>query len=182
MPLPRRLPVLAAFAATAALTLASAGDAMQAPGKCLSRAEAQAVTVAALPDALASARRLCAARLPADAALNTVQPRIASVYQPAADKAWPGASKAFLGIAKIELPPGTDTSFARPLLKTVVTELVAQKLDPGDCPSVNEFYAALEPLPPANVGLLLVALMALDDRNKAQGRTSSGNPFRICNS
>lgn len=168
-----------ALVLTAALAGVSAQAAQTAATACLTPADAQSVAVAALPDALASARRTCLPHLPATAALSRASSRIAQVYQPAADKAWPKAGRAFMSAVELPLPPGTDPALVRPLLTAAISALVEQEIKPTDCGAIDEFYGALEPLPPENVGKLLIAIMKMDDPAKKLGQRDA-NPFTIC--
>lgn len=146
---------------------------------CLTSTDAQSVAVAALPDALASVRRACLPHLPASSALTRSGARIAQVYQPAADRAWPSAGRAFMAAVELPLPPGTDPQLIRPLMTAAISSLVEQEVKPQDCSAVDDFYSALEPLPPANMGKLLIALMKLDETSKKPGEQTR-NPFKIC--
>lgn len=167
-------------AAAAALALLAHGTAQAAqPGACLTPAEAQAVAIAALPDALSSARRACLPHLSASSALTRSSARIEQVYQPAADKAWPTAGRAFMAAVELPLPPGTDPALVRPLLSAAIGSMVEQQIKPDDCGTVDEFYGALEPLPPENLGKLLIAMMKMDDSSKKPDKPSA-NPFTIC--
>lgn len=171
----------ASLAASLALvSMVAAGTAQAAQSAtCLTPVEAQSIAVAALPDALSSARLACLPHLPATSALTNSSERIAQVYQPAADKAWPGASRAFMASVDIPLPPGADPAFVRPLLITVVTSMIEQGIKPTDCGTVDEFYGALEPLPPENIGKLLIAIMKMDTASEEPGQADA-NPFTIC--
>lgn len=167
-----------AFAKGVALLAMMASGSAQAAA-CLTPNQMQSIAVAALPDALGSARRACLAHLPASAALIRSESRIASVYRPASDQAWPQAAQAFLSTADLPLPPGSDPAFVRPLLTTIITSMVEQEIKPTDCDAVEEFYGALEPLPPQNVGKLLVAILKMDAASKKTDEQSD-NPFTIC--
>lgn len=164
---------------TAALVSVPVQAAQNAAAACLTPAEAQSVAVAALPDALASARRTCLPHLPATAALTRSSARIAQVYQPAADKAWPKAGHAFMSAVELPLPPETDPALVRPLLTAAISAMVEQEIKPTDCSSIDEFYSALEPLPPENIGKLLVAILKMDDSTKKPGARDA-SPFTIC--
>lgn len=158
--------------------LATSGAAAQTAA-CLTPVEAQSVAIAALPDALASARKACLPHLPASSALTRSGTRIAQVYQPAAEKAWPTAGRAFMAAVELPLPPETDPQLIRPLLTAAITSLIEQQIKPADCGTVDEFYSALEPLPPENMGKLLIAIMKMDDASKKPGQVKK-NPFTIC--
>jgi hypothetical protein len=168
-----------AFVLTAALASVSAQAVQTAATACLTPADAQAVAVAALPDALTSARRTCLPHLPASAALSRSSSRIAQIYQPAADKAWPKAGRAFMSAVELPLPPGTDPALVRPLLAAAISAMVEQQIKPADCSAIDEFYGALEPLPPENIGKLMIALLKMDESAKKPGQRDA-NPFKIC--
>ncbi len=163
----------------AALTSIPVQAAQTAATACLTPADAQSVAVAALPDALASARRTCLPHLPATAALSRSTTRIAQIYQPAADKAWPKAGRAFMSAVELPLPPGTDPALVRPLLTAAISAMVEQEIKPADCGAIDEFYGALEPLPPENIGKLMIAILKMDDSDKMPGKRGL-NPFTIC--
>lgn len=176
----RSLPVLHSLSALALMgTLASQTAHAAQAGKCLTPAEAESVAVSALPDALTSAQKVCTPHLPARSALRTASTRITQVYRPAADRAWPQAGRAFLSAFELPLPEGTSPDVVRPLLLATISALVEQEIKPEDCGTIDEFYSALEPLPPENVGKLLVAFLKLGENDKKPGQAKS-NPFTIC--
>lgn len=173
-----RISYLAKGLAITAMLASGTAQAAQSAA-CLTPDQAQSIAVAALPDALSSARKACLPHLATSSALTRSANRITAVYQPAAEKAWPTAAQAFLTTAELPLPPGTDPAFVRPLLTTIITSMIEQEIKPTDCSAVDEFYDALEPLPPENVGKLLIAFMKMDSASKKPGETSA-NPFTIC--
>lgn len=175
----RLMPSLTALAVFGTVASQTAHAAQAA--KCLTPAEAQSVAVSALPDALASAQKACTPHLPARSALRNASTRITQVYRPAADLAWPQAGRAFLSAFELPLPEGTSPDVVRPLLLATISALVEQEIKPEDCGTIDEFYAALEPLPPENVGRLLIAFLKLGDSDKKPGQAKS-NPFTLCES
>jgi hypothetical protein len=171
---------LRAVAALGALGILATQTAAAADtGKCLTSIEAESVAVSALPDALASAQKVCAPHLPAQSALRNASERIAQIYRPAADRAWPRAGRAFLSAMELPLPQGTSPDVVRPLLLATISALVEQEIKPETCGTIDEFYAALEPLPPENVGKLLVAILKAADNGKKPGEARR-NPLTIC--
>lgn len=166
-------------AALAMISALAANTAAAQTAACLTTDQAQSVAVAALPDALTSARRACLPHLPAASALTRSTAKINQVYQPAADRAWPTAGRAFMSAVDLPLPPGTDPQVIRPLLTAAIGAMVEQEIKPKDCNAVDDFYSALEPLPPENMGRLLIALMKLDESSKKPGQNSK-NPFTLC--
>jgi hypothetical protein len=173
----RMMPSLTALAVTATFACQTAHAAQVA--KCLTPAEAESVAVSALPDALSSAQKACAPHLPARSALRNATTRVSQVYRPAADKAWPNAGRAFLSAVELPLPEGTSPDVVRPLLLATISALVEQEIKPEDCGTIDEFYSALEPLPPENVGKLLVAFLKLGESGKKAGQARP-TPFKIC--
>lgn len=167
-------------AALAMMAILATNTAAAQTAACLTTDQAQSVAVAALPDALTSARQACLPHLPAASALTRSSTKINQVYRPAADRAWPTAGRAFMASVDLPLPPGTDPQVIRPLLTAAISALIQQEIKPKDCSAVDEFYGALEPLPPENMGKLLIALMKLDDSTKKPGQDSK-NPFTLCN-
>ncbi len=96
-----------------------------------------------------------------------------------ADRAWPQAGRAFLSAFELPLPEGTSPDVVRPLLIATISALVEQEIKPEDCGTIDEFYSALEPLPPENVGKLLVAFLKLGENDRKPGQAKT-NPFTIC--
>lgn len=84
-----------------------------------------------------------------------------------------------MAAVELPLPPGTDPQLIRPLMTAAISSLVEQEVKPQDCSAVDDFYSALEPLPPENMGKLLIALMKLDETSKKPGEQTR-NPFKIC--
>jgi len=166
-------------AALAMICALAANSAAAQTAACLTSDQAQSVAVAALPEALSSARRACLPHLPAGSALTRSATKISQVYQPAADRAWPTAGRAFMAAVDLPLPPGTDPQLIRPLMTAAISAMIEQEIKPRDCSAVEDFYSALEPLPPENMGKLLIALIKLDETSKKPGETSK-TPFTLC--
>jgi hypothetical protein len=91
---------------------------------------------------------------------------VASKYKPAADKAWPEASKAFAGMMGTKLPAGIDPALFTPIAQAFVVTAIAEKVDAADCPVAEKVFATLEPLPPQNLASLMVTFIQEAGKDK----------------
>ena len=167
--------LLSALIATAALANLGVAQAQTKAGSCLPREQGEAVMVAVIPALVQSAQLKCARALPRSASLYSDTQRLDAVFRPAADAAWPVAKKAIPQLSGVTLPRGLDDSIVRPLFEATITGQIASQIEPEDCPALDQFYAALLPLPPASFGKLLLAFSDLIQRR------DSKLPMRICN-
>ncbi len=171
-----------AFARTvAALTLASlpvSAMAAEAEKPCLEAAEAQALLVFILPGTFTQVSDQCRDALPPTSTLTRVGRTLATRYQPEAEAAWPLARAAF---GKMSDPAmlkllGDDT--LKKLVSAGVASGITKAIKPKDCGTVDQFVAALEPLPARNMAMLVGALMEAGSKMDANGNRNS--PFKIC--
>lgn len=145
---------------------------------CLTREEAKGLAMFILPDATAALRDKCRATLPASAYLN--RPDASERFRPDAERRWPTAKLAF---AKFAGKQG-DTSamdllgdgLVRDILAKTMTAGIARDVKPKSCAGIDRMLAALAPLPPANLEMLLDSffLLGLGNDRKTTSR------FKIC--
>ena len=143
---------------------------------CVSREQAKAIAMFILPDTVDALREKCRPALAADAYLN--RPEASSRFRKNADTHWPQAKEAFGIIAggdAITAMMGDDG--ARKLLTSLITDGIAKDVKPKSCAGVDRMLAALAPLPPANMEMLLDSFFLLGLGNEQSGKASK---FRIC--
>lgn len=143
---------------------------------CLSRAQAKGIAMFILPDTVDALRNKCRAALPTDAYLNRTD--ASDRFRKTANEHWPQAKEAFGIIAggdAITDMIGNDG--ARKLLLSLITDGIAKDVKPKSCAGVDRLLAALAPLPPANMEMLLDSFFLLGLGND-QG--NSVGKFKIC--
>jgi hypothetical protein len=170
-----KLMSLAALAAVPSMAQAQA----QAGAACMTRAEANALFVVALPDVIEGTRAKCASALPAGSFLSSQGPALVSRYRQAGTGNLGLARVAFLKMAGEDKSEEAKILAAMPevalrgLLGTAFSVVVANDIKVADCPNIDRFVAALSPLPPSNVAEVVTGLIAI-----AGGKAD--DPFRLC--
>lgn len=153
----------------AALLLSVMPTTALAQTPCLTPAEAEAITLIALPDIIRETGRVCTALPPSSVIRRGSGPFIAR-YQAEADRAWPAARTA---IAKLSDPNISllllQSDYARPLITSLVAPLIVGRVQPRDCPTIDRIVSSLEPLPPRNVAAIVVATVQHLKAEKARG-------------
>lgn len=140
---------LSAMALVATPTLAQA----QAPSPCLKPAEFAAFSTYALPSAIRGAGLRCDPVLGKDAFLPGKGDRLAARYDAAKSAAWPVAKAAFLKSGIIGDPDASQLfrtmpdSTLQPLVDSMITGMVQQKLPIDRCAAVDRLLDLLSPLP-----------------------------------
>lgn len=164
MRLPASLAALALCAAPVAAQ--AAGGANAAP--CLTSAEFTALSSYALPSIITGVSDRCAATLPADAWLRRNGGELAARYAEARPAAWPGAKAAFLklggGLGNAEatnLLKALPDSSLRPMVDTVISGMVGQRLPTDRCTAVDRLVRLLSPLPPESTAELIALAAGL---------------------
>jgi hypothetical protein len=180
-----RLPFASTCGAIAALALALTPLAAQAATSptCLSADEFTALSSYALPSIITGASERCAASLPADAWLRRNGSQLAARYSQAKPAAWPVAKAAFLkmggGMGNTQatdlLKSLPDTSL-QPMVDTLISGMVSQRLPTDRCTSVDRLVRLLSPLPAVNTAEL-IALAAGLGAKSGQARIGA---FAIC--
>jgi hypothetical protein len=142
---------------------------------CLTRVEAKGIGMFILPDTILAFRDKCRGTLAANAYLN--QPQSAERFRDESERRWPAARAAFnkmAGGGNILKLIGEEAT--RKLLIGSVTEGVTKDMKPKSCAGIDQMLAALAPLPPANLDMLLESFFLLG--LGSDGKAKSG--FRIC--
>ncbi len=163
------LPLAAAF------SLCGATTAQAAVPPCLTPTEFTALTNYAMPSAIRGAMARCTATLPAHAYLRTNGEALARKYDAGKARNWPAAKVAFLRVGAV-LNPEAGALFksmpdeaVQPIVDSMMTGLVGQKLPLERCASLDRLVMLLSPLPAENVGELFglaAGLYAQDGRAK----------------
>lgn len=163
------------LALAAAFALSGATTAQAAVPPCLTPAEFTALTDYAMPSAIRGAAARCSAALPANAYLRTNAEALAHKYDAGKARNWPAAKGAFLRVGAV-LNPEAGALFksmpdaaVQPIVDSMMTGLVGQKLPLDRCASLDRLVTLLSPLPADNVGELFglaAGLYAQDGRAK----------------
>lgn len=160
----------------------AAPQAAQAQVACLTPREVTALSTYALPSAIGGVTRNCAATLPASAWLPQNGAALAQRYSAAKLQAWPEARAAFLKMSTATNPEAAqlfsslpDDSL-QPLADAALSGIVAAKVKPESCPTIDRALALLAPLPAANTAELIALAVGIG--------TKAGEPrlgkFAIC--
>lgn len=153
---------------------------------CLTRREAQDLTIFFVPTLLESAAGACEASLPANAFLRTGAIALADKHRPESELRWPGAKTALdkIGLAGTELSgldkmssPKLDA--AKLVMQGVIRLVLTDTIKPGDCPTIDELARALSPLPAENLGSLVALLLELSSKTDGK-KGGQMRDFRIC--
>lgn len=159
------------------LSLAVPASAAPAQGSCLAPAEAQALLTSFLPDIIRSLADTCRPSLPADAFLVRSGGALADRYAPEARTAWRTGRIAAAKIAgDDDLFRKLDDETARKVFAAGVSGEIAKDVKAKDCATVDRVLYALEPLPPANMSMLIGTLMEAVGRDNKPGK----GKFPIC--
>lgn len=156
---------LSAVALVATPTLAQAADSGPAP--CLKPAEFAALSAYALPSAIRGAGLRCDPVLGKDAFLPGNGTKLAARYDAAKSAAWPVAKAAFLKSGIIGDPDAAQMfrtmpdSTLQPLVDTMITGMVQQKLPTDRCAAVDRLLALLSPLPAQSTGEAIAIAIGL---------------------
>ena len=159
----------------AAMLLAAIPTTALAQTPCLSRTEAEAITLVAFPDIIRETGRVCTA-LPASSLVRRNSGAFIARYEAEADRAWPAARDA---IAKLSDPQIAllllQSDYARPLITPLMALQVVGRIQPTDCPTIDRIVTLLEPLPPRNTAGIVVASVQHLKAEKARGNAALGN-------
>lgn len=152
----------------------------QAQAACLTPAEAESLTLVAMPDVIRETGRVCATRLPANSLVRRTGGPFLAKYTAAADTAWPAARAAIVKLSDPMVDALLQSSYARPLLTSLLVPQLVGRIAPSDCGMLDRLIALLEPLPPRNsAGIVLVALQFLK-AEKAKGATVAVPDLPLC--
>lgn len=154
---------------------ATGGQAVAQTPQCLTREEASGVVLVMLPEAFRAVGTACAQALPPTALLRQASGPFIEKYQAEADTAWPLAKS---GIAKIaggdKASPFLDSDLMRPMLSAILAPLIAKKIKPADCSTIDHIVTQFTPLPPRNLTEVIVSILEIvqaDDEKAGKKKT-----------
>jgi len=168
------------FLAAALLMIPQA--AMAADEVCLTPREFAALSAYALPSVIGGTSRACAAQLPATAFLRHSGDELAARYARSKAAAWPEARAAFLKVSGANDPTARDLLSSIPddtlqqMTDAAFAGIVAGKVKPSSCATIDRVIALLAPLPPENTAELLGLAAGLGSKS---GEAKLGK-FAIC--
>lgn len=147
---------------------------VQNAATCLQPAEMRGLVAYFLPTVLDSTIKTCSAHLHADAFLRTKAPQLVTTLSADKDAAWPMAKAAFIKISGSDKSDSTmekmPEEVLRPFIEAAIATEVAPSIKAKDCKDVDRIAATLEPLPPANLVMLVTEILnvaARGDRKMA---------------
>lgn len=147
---------------------------------CLTSEDAEAVVLVGLPDIIHEAGVICSARLPDTSILRQTSGPFLAKYQAAADQAWPSARAAIVKVTDPAAGLLLDSSYARPLLTSLLIPLVVGRLNPQDCGTLDRLVTGLAPLPPRNTASLVVTALSYAKDEKARGKNVAVPNLPLC--
>lgn len=152
----------------------------QAQRPCVTKEEAEALTLVALPEIIRETGRTCAARLPVDSLVRRTSGPFLTKYDTAADGAWPRA-RAALGKLAIGLADELlQSDFARPILVSLIAPRIVGRVNVEDCGVIDELVTQLAPLPPRNVAGVVVTSLAHLKAQRARGQRVDVPDLPLC--
>lgn len=147
---------------------------------CLSGPEAENIALVALPEILSETGVVCASRLPATSLLRRQDGPFLAKYRAAADLAWPAARGAIVKLSNPAADLLLDSSYARPLLKTLLVPLLVGRIAPGDCGMLDRLVTQLAPLPARNTAGVVVTALQYVNKQKAKGKQVDVPELPLC--
>lgn len=167
----------------AACGLALAATAAQAaestPTACMTDAEMKDLMLALAPAAFDAVRTKCGAALPAGSPLREHSAMMAR-YDAAAKTAWPRGKAAIQKLAPPYASPSEQKIIAAltpELMGAMVAPKIVTAISANGCTQIDQVATLLEPLPPENLGALV--LMAARLGMKKHGEDKMG-PIQLC--
>jgi hypothetical protein len=152
--------------ALAALALPASASAQSL--RCVPQDQAAALVTFALPSLVQGIAQQCGPELPRSAYLVSNATALADRYRPDAAAAWPTARTAIAGIFSQflgqEMPPEMNGDLVRQLAEPLLGNLLAKRVNTGDCAAVDSAIGAAAALPGRNIGRLAVVAIMLADR------------------
>ncbi len=156
----------------ALLALFACGSASaQSPQSCVTPAEAEALVLFVAPELIRQAGARCASALPPTALLRQTTGTFLARYEAETAAAWPRAKAALARLTAPQAIQLLDSSFAAPLVSSLIAPMVVGNIDAADCPRIERAANLVQPLPPRNVAGLIVLFAQVDaDRPNPQMR------------
>lgn len=151
-----------------------------AQAQCLTNADAEAMTLVAMPDILTETARVCAARLSAGSPLRQPDGALIARYRVEADRAWPAAKGAIVKLSDPSMDMLLQSDFARPMLTSLIAPLITGRIAAEDCGTVDRMVTLLAPLPARNTAALVVTTLQYLKAEKAKGRAVAVPDLPLC--
>lgn len=162
--------IVSTILATAAC-IALPASAVAQDGKCVSRAESQAVVAHLMPTLLESAGKNCAPKLGNSSYIAANGAALSAKLTPLSKKAWPATKAALERQSGDALP---DNEMLLDLGRVAIAEGITGKLDADSCGMVDQLMRQLAPLPPENLAKVF-ALFLETGLNE-----SKNSPIKVC--
>lgn len=156
--------------------------ALAADEVCLTPREFTALSTYALPSVIGGTTRACAAQLPGDAFLRRSGDELAARYARGKVAAWPEARAAFLKMSAAKDPGAGALLSAIPddalqqMADAAFAGIVASKVKPDSCATIDRALALLSPLPAENTAELIALAAGLGAKS---GEAKLGK-FALC--
>lgn len=157
----------------------AAGTAAQQAKPCLTRAEVQALFVSIAPGVIRSVSTACKAALPKSAYLTNRGESLALRYAEVGAASRPVAIAAIGRIGGEKMEGALNDAMFEVLLDGMLGPMVAAEIKPKDCPLIDRSLELLDPLPPSNMGGVVVLLLEVGLKGKETGGKKAP-PFEIC--
>jgi len=165
----------------AAIAICAAANAAPAAAQnCLSTVEAESLALVAMPEVIRHTGTVCARRLPATSLVRRTASPMLRRYDAAADTAWPAARAAIVKLSDPAVAALLQSSYARPLLVTLVAPMVVGRIAVEDCVTIDRLVTQLEPLPPRNTASVLVTALQFLRAEKSKGKAIDLPDLPLC--
>jgi hypothetical protein len=148
--------------------------------RCITTAEAEAMTLVALPDMIQQTGIVCATRLPATSLMRRTDSEFLARYRSAADRAWASARAAIVKLSDPMIDSLLQSDFARPLLTAALAPVLVGRINPADCATIDRFVTQLAPLPPQNTAGVIVTTLRYFKAEKAKGKAINVPDLPLC--
>lgn len=167
--------------AAAVLAIAAAlATPAEAQRNCVTPAEAEALTLVALPEVMLEAGRVCAANLPATSLLRQPGSAFIAKFRTEADRAWPAARGAIAKVVDPSAAPLLESGYARPFLTSLLVPQLLGRVELRDCGTIDRLVKLLSPLPPRNVAGVVVTTLGWLKAENARGKRVDVPDLPLC--
>jgi hypothetical protein len=147
----------------ALLALLASGSAQaQSAQSCVTPTEAEALVLFVAPELIRQAGTRCATALPPTALIRRTSGPFIARYEAETDTAWPQAKAALSRLTAPQAIQLLDSSFAAPLVASLIAPMVVGNIDAADCPRIERAATLVQSLPPRNVAGLIVLFAQID--------------------
>lgn len=147
----------------AACALLACGSAQAQTGaSCVTPAEAEALVLFVAPELIRQAGARCATALPPGALIRRTSGPFIARYEAETANAWPQAKAALSRLTAPQAIQLLDSSFAAPLVASLIAPMVVGNVDAADCPRIERAATLVQALPPRNVAGLVVLFAQID--------------------